>query len=471
MKVLDLAALRYSFDDIYNLRDEESKGRLISLGSAVATAVYNVFITGIFYTGFLSMYGMSITGVGIVSFIPYIANCFSVFSPAVLSRFKKRKGVMLASKIYFYAMYIIATNLMPQFVTDPDDRLKWFVVILFLAYSVYALFSPGITTWFYRFYPQESDRRTRYIVMNQTFSSVLSSSVLLLSGILTDAVEGTPLQNQIILGFRYFAFVLVLLDVAMQAMAKEYPYPETPKLKLKQIFTEPLKHRKFLLCMILMFVWNYIANLNNGLWNYHLLNHLNFSYTVINTISMMYTIILLCTSNLWQKILRRYSWIKTFGLAVLFFMPTEFAMFSLKPGMQGLYVVTALIQQFFNVGLNFSYANILYMNLPEQDSTAHISFNTIGCNLCAFLGMITGTYVSGISSDELMGFLGMEIWSVQLTTLMRAIGLAAVGILLIVFWKKMTPDHEIEDIVKQDELAKWHRQHRAEQWKKQLHSK
>ena len=223
-------AISLSLGDIYSLNDEESKGRLISLGSAVMTAVYNVFITGIFYTGFLSMYGISITGVGIVTFIPFIANCFSIFSPAVLDRFKKKKAVLLASKIYFYAMYIIATTVMPQFVIDPDDRLTWFIIILFLAYAVYALFCPGLTTWFYRFYPQDSGRRTRYIVLNQTFSSILSSSVLLLSGILIDAVEGSPLQDKMILGFRYFAFVLVLIDVAMQAFAKEYEVPQSRPL-------------------------------------------------------------------------------------------------------------------------------------------------------------------------------------------------------------------------------------------------
>ena len=69
-----------------------------------------------------------------------------------LERFKKRKWIVLGAKIYFYAMYIVATTLMPQFVHDPDARLVWFVVILFLAYSVYALFSPGLTSWFYRFY-------------------------------------------------------------------------------------------------------------------------------------------------------------------------------------------------------------------------------------------------------------------------------------------------------------------------------
>ena len=51
-------------------------------------------ITGIFYTGFLSMYDISITGVGIVTFIPYIASCFSVFSGMILGKIKKRKAVL-----------------------------------------------------------------------------------------------------------------------------------------------------------------------------------------------------------------------------------------------------------------------------------------------------------------------------------------------------------------------------------------
>ena len=116
-------ALRASFADIYNLKDENAKGRLISLGSALVTALYNVFITGIFYTGFLTMYDMSISDVGIISYIPLLANCFCIFSSMILERIKKRKKILIASKIFFYAMYIVATTLMPQFVHDPKGRL------------------------------------------------------------------------------------------------------------------------------------------------------------------------------------------------------------------------------------------------------------------------------------------------------------------------------------------------------------
>ena len=118
IRKINFQGYKEAFVDIYNLKDEDAKGRLISLGSALVTALYNVFITGIFYTGILTMYDMSIGDVGIISYIPLIANCFSIFSPMILERIKKRKWILIASKIFFYAMYIVATTLMPQFVFE-----------------------------------------------------------------------------------------------------------------------------------------------------------------------------------------------------------------------------------------------------------------------------------------------------------------------------------------------------------------
>ena len=445
--------LMLSLKDIYSPKNDDSKGRLISLGSSVMCAFFNVFITGIFYTGFLSMYGISITGVGIVTFIPYIASCFSVFSSSVLERFKKRKWICLAARLYFYAMYILATTLMPQFVHDPDQRLIWFIIILFLAYSVAAVFNPGITAWFYRFYPEDTERRTRYIVYNQIFSSIISSAVLLISSLITDSVSGSPLQNQIILFFRYFAFVLVLIDIFMLSRAKEYPYPKAQKINLAQVFTLPFHYRKFLYCMLLMFVWNYNSNLNNGIWNYHLLNHLGFKYTLLNAMSIAYTVILLLTQNVWKRLLYRYSWVKTFGLSVLIFIPTEFIMFVIQPGQAWLWVLASIIQNTMSVGMNFSYSNILYMNLPEENSTAHIAFNTIGCNLFAFLGMMTGTFVSSLGGDTPRVFMGLNFWAVQYTTLMRAFVMLALSIVLIKYWKSFTRNEDIRMIeIQKEEL-------------------
>ena len=440
--------------DIYNLKDNDAKGRLISLGSSLMTSFYNVFITGIFYTGFLSMYDISIEGAGIISYIPLIASCSSLFSSIILEKIKKRKKILVASKIYFYAMYILATTLMPQFITDPTARLWAFGIILFLAYAVYALFSPGFTPWFYTFYPNDNERRTRYITYNQIFSSIMSSAVMLLSAVITDALKGSPAQDTIILVMRYLAFVLVLIDVFMQAQAIEYPYPPSPQIKFRQIFTLPFQYKKFLYCLLMMFAWNFIANLNNGLWAYHLLNHFDFSYTLINSMSVMYTFILIFTQPFWRGVLRKYSWIKTFGLTCLVWMPTEVMFFLMNPTNLYLYVPLCVVQNLLSVGLNLSYSNILYMNLPSENSTAHIAFYSVGCNLFAFLGLFVGTQISSITGDNAIWFLNMEFYSVQFTTLARAITMFALGLLLVIKWRSFTPQKDIDEVAAYATLPK-----------------
>ncbi len=432
--------------EIYNLKDEYAKGRLIGLADALITALYNVFITGIFYTGFLSMYGMSISDVGIITFIPYLANCFCVFSSAVLDRFPRRKPILVAAKIFFYAMYILATTLMPLVVHEPSARLVWFAIILFIAHAVYALFSPGFTTWFYVFYPADNEHRTHYILFNHIFSTITSSTVLFLSGILIDSFADSPKQNTLILFFRYFAFLLVLLDVGLQACAKEEPHTKDAKVRLREVFTLPFHYRKFLLCMLVMFAWNFMSNLNNGLWNYHLLNHIHFSYTLLNAVSMMYTVILLFTSRFWQKVLRRYSWIKTFGIANILWIPTEIMCFFMTRERTWMFIPICVYQNFLSVGLNLAYANVLYMNLPEENSTTHIAFSSIGCNLFAFFGLLLGTKISAISGDTAHILLSTEVYSVQYTTLIRAASALLLGLILTLGWKRFTKDEEIQAI-------------------------
>jgi hypothetical protein len=195
-----------------------------------------------------------------------------------------------------------------------------------------------------------------------------------------------------------------------------------------------------------MFVWNYVGNLNNGLWSYHLLNHMNFSYTLINSISILYTFILLLTSGLWGRLLRRFSWIKTFGIACLIFVPTEVFFFIMSPETSWIFVPNSLVQNLCSVGLNLAYANILYMNLPKENSTAHIAFHTLGINVFAFLGLMTGTWVSSLTGDATMPFLGLQIYSVQFTTLMRGVALLTIGVVLIRYWRHFTREEDIVEV-------------------------
>ena len=105
-----------------------------------------------------------------------------------------------------------------------------------------------------------------------------------------------------------------------------------------------------------------------------------------------------------------------------------------------------VIQQICNIGLNLTCANILYLNLPQKESTACVSFYTIGCNIFAFLGMITGTAISGIRGGNAFLFLGMQIHAVQLTTLLRAFCLTCLGLWLLLGWRQLTLEQDVAQI-------------------------
>ena len=432
---------------IYGWKDEQKKGRTISLCSALLTAVYNVFITGVFHTGFLSMYDIDLVGVGIISFIPPLANCFFMFSPMILERIQHRKWVLVGAKVFFYALYIIATTVMPLIVKDTQARVLWFCILQFVSHAVYSMFSAGFTPWFYAFYPEDQRLRAAYISDNQIFSSVASNGALLLSGVMTMLAARAGRQNELVLGMRYFAFVLVLLDVGMQAMAKEYPYPvRKERVHLREVFTLSLKYEKFMACLLLIFAWNYISNLNSGLWSYFLLNTVGFPYSTINFASATYPLFLLLFTPMWRRVLGHYSWIRTFGFCVVAWVPTELMMFFLSPVTKWIYLPAILFQHLVAVGLNLSYANIFYMNLPRENATTHTCFQSVFCNVFAFLGLMTGTLWCNAFGSRVLYIGSVPITAVQFTTIFRTVTLLPLGIFLMHNWRRFTPDHEIEAI-------------------------
>lgn len=431
---------------IYGWQDDRRKGRTITLINTLLMGFYNVFITGIFYTGFLSMYGIDLVGVGIVTLINPLANSFILFSPWVLERIQKRKNILLISKIYYYFMVIVATNIMPLFVTSPSGRIFWFCFLQFMASAVYALFNQGFTSWFYNFFPKHRILRTNFISYNQISGAIMTGAVTILSGVLASAVQNSPMQKTIILGLRYFAFILVLVDVYFQAQAKEYPYPvHAGKMRIRDVFTLPMKYKKFMGTMLIMFAWNYIANLNNGLWHYYLLNNVGFSYGTITLAAGLNGACVLLTTSLWRRVLYRLSWLRTFAFSVLLLVPLEIAFFFVTKHTTWLYLPLAILFHIASVGVNLSYANVLYLNLPRENSTTHISFQAVFSNICAFLGLMSGTLWCKLFGEDTVIYIGsLPTTAVQYTTLFRAAALLILGVVVYKNWEKLTPESELE---------------------------
>lgn len=427
------------FHTLFHLRDDAAKGRTMELLDLILTPFYTSLISGTFYTSYLILYGMSVAEMGILNFIPFLGNFFNLFSPLVLSRFRKRKGVLLAAKAFYYSVIVVGVNLIPVLVAGDRARLVWLAAVLFLANSGYALFSPGFTNWFYRFYPEDMERRSWHVMYQQIFNVLSSGIASLLCGSLADLISGTDMEAAFIIGIRYFAILLVLLDVLLLSGMREPPLAETSGLSLGKQLLLPLRYPYFVRCLVLIFVWNYFAYLPSGVWGNHLRVHLGYSFTTLSIAGVIQSLSMLLLTGLWRRILPRFSWIKTFGIAVLMFVPFYFAEFFLGPEHSMLYLLLCILKNIPYVGITLAYSNLLYLNLPKENAMVHLSVFSFANNLFIMLGMLTGTLLTSITGDVPAVLFSCNFYSVQLVQLIASAGMLVLGLILVRHWKKYYP--------------------------------
>ena len=108
---------------IYGWKDEKRKGRSISLISTLLTSFYNVFITGIFYTGFLSTYEISLVGVGIITYwLPIVIPVLRPYSEWPFAIFFLH-GVYLS--YMFLSNYFKTQNSIEQTTVEANAPSWW----------------------------------------------------------------------------------------------------------------------------------------------------------------------------------------------------------------------------------------------------------------------------------------------------------------------------------------------------------
>ena len=437
-----LARLRQSaFFELFHFGDDLAKGRSCMLLSAMLVSVINWLTTGLFYTSFLMTNGIDIVNIGILTFVPFIANCFSIFSPSILERFQKRKGLLAGSRIIYYTLNILGITVLPRFVSDPTLKMTLFVLLVFAANIINALFSSGYSVWQVKFIPDEV--RADYFSLNQLITAFIGCGAALLSGMVADALAGSAYETTIIIVFRCLAYGLGLLDVLILSLPKEYPYSRSNDLpRLRHIITKPFTHKKFAITMGIVFVWTFCINAPQSTLNYYLINDVGVSYFFIYVINMFYPFFLMAFLPLWNRFLRVKGWFTTFAIGGILLCPTSL-MYSCVTASNFIWLLPTLrlIQHFIGVGCNVAYANMAFINLPEEDQTNYIAFHTLVVNIASFLGMMLGTSFVAAFPDILVTLFGLKFTNVQLLFWLEALGELSVGIAVLLLAPIITPEH------------------------------
>lgn len=430
---------RFSGNGLFTMHDEHGRGRCVMLASSIISAIIAWLTTDIFYTSFLMIYGVNLVNIGVITFIPYIAGCFVIFSPSVLERFRKRRWVLVGGRLLYYTLNILGITLVPVLVKDPGLRIVCFVAVIFLANLVSALMGGGFAIWHLNFIPNEI--RAEFFLKQSTISNFVGIGISLVSGIVADMLASSPYADAIIIAFRYISYFLALVEVAVLALPKEYPYPKSQsRPRLRDIVTMPLSSRPFMLTMLVIFMHTFFTNVPASFINYYLLNNVGVQYTFIYGINMIYPFALMILQPVGRRLINRYGWFKVLAVAQLIHASTWAAYACVtRANYLWLYPAVRIFQHVIGVGANTAYSNVAYVNLPPSDQTNYLSFSQLTTNLAAFLGMMMGTGLVALIGEHTLVLSGMHFTSVQILLLIHAFGNLAEAVCILANYRVLDP--------------------------------
>ncbi len=405
---------------LFSLKDEGGRGRAALLFAAVGDNLILQLTGGIFYTGFLVGYKFDIVNIGVLTFIPFMANMLGLpLTPLVLRRFKKRKDIITLSRAAYFLINILGITLLPEFVTDNSARLGWMAAIIFVSNLINTVSVAGYNAWYVNYLPEHL--RAEYFSTSIFLSYFIPGVVILTSSAVADSLSGSPYQLQIIIGLRIAALAVGMANVFVLSRPKEYPYEDTEQYRISHVFSTPLRNKPYMLTMVIVLVWQFSASAYSSLFNVYLLNSIGVSYMFFNIIIATYSLFFIFFSGFWKRMISRRSWFRVYSLTMLINVPAQFALAFVSPGNYvPLMLIARFTQHFIGVGQNICYANFQYIFIPVGDRITYTSFYQFALNAGNLAGLAFGTAFLALLPDFSMNILGSTLGGVPFLVMLNA---------------------------------------------------
>jgi len=361
----------------------------------------------VFFVGFLNANGASDTMIGTVNTIIMACGLFTLISPLILERMKKRKRYLLIMRAIYGFLHLGVVAVLPFTPFSADVRLFLIILTLIIA-AVFTnvLIGSGIPVWHMQSVPKGiRAAHFAYVSMGNHIVIIIS---LLSAGVLLDnmTMEGRELYAFLII--RLVAFLFILIDILIFTRVSEMPY-ESPaeRIKIKDFLLLPLKHKPFLLMMFIMVLWNFTITLAGTYYTSYLLDDLGISYRFISFATSGATALLVVATPIWRKIVTKTSWLKALGLSLL--------TYSIFVGGYGfvfqdnlwLYIVCVLGIAITAPGINLAVMSLPFLHTPQENQTMFVSLFTTSNTVAMFLGVAVGNTLMILTQHINFEFFGM----------------------------------------------------------------
>ena len=436
-------ALRYITDGWYFKNDEQSRNRRnLLFVNYTANVIVNI-VGASFFTGLLITMNADDGFIGLMSVFAVSANLLQMFSPLLLERFPRRKTLLRAGRAVIMFINIVFIGVIPLFPGADQLKLTIMGASVLLVNLLNAVFSPGVSIWFISFTPERM--RSRFFSVISMTNGVIIAFATIGAGMLADFFKTRQMELFGLQAVRGIALLLAVIDFLLVGQMKEYPYENAGAVKFKQLLLDPFRERLYLRTVFIAFLWSLTANIPGPYYTVYLLKDLGVSYSFLMLVGFINVPVLLILAPVWARFVRRFSWFKALCAALSFFLLHYIlAAFITGSNIYYLYPLMMLYAYVLLVGINLTFTNIPYINMPKKNQTLFIGFYATVANLGALIGVSIGNAFILATKDIHITLLGVDMGNKQYMMLLVA-GMMLVALLLINILRKGTENRETED--------------------------
>lgn len=405
-------------------KDLERNRLLVILEGASARTIFNL-TSGAFLVGLLKYMGASDAFCGYVISIPVFAAIIQVLSPMILESLKYRKTMIIIGAMIH--RILLSMLIFVPFLPLPSG-IKLFIaaIVLFISNLAISFVNPAISNMYVSFVPQNI--RGRYFGTRESYILIAATLITLVLGKILDVFNDMGNEGTGYIIVYCFIFLLTIINFSFFALMKEVPLLHTTeRIKLSEIFTLPLKNKKFIRYFIMLIIWNFAVQIASAYFGVYLKSDLSMSYTIITSLSFINAVIYILSARIWGRFADRNGWSKTTMITIGILSICHFTWFFASEGSPA--VLFILILSHITSGMAWSGINVALFNLqfdftPDEKRTVYIGFSAAISGLIGYISAIFGAQLVGLFGEKPVMILGASYDIKQVLFLTSAILLA-----------------------------------------------
>jgi MFS family permease len=387
---------------------EVQSRKFILVWNGAANVTGNL-VGGNFLVGLYAIIHLNDILLGMLTTLIQLCNVFQILSPLLLDRFKRKKLVLLVTRIIYYSIFIVIIGIIPFMPAGDAFKAGFLLTAMVFANLINALAAPGYSVLHIRSIPAES--RADFFSVLSLLNNICIYVFILFGGYVVDLFRNRGSFLAGLTAVRIMAVAFAVLEIYAHCHIHEFDEPGKSGCRPRLNPFLPLKNKEFMTCALLTGLYSFFANIPGVYYSAYLVNDLAVPFSFLGMVTFLSVPIMIFAIPLWNRVIRKISWFRTISLSLLL-ASCHYAILIFVDKGNYHYLYTIAMIYYFSIipGVSIGTANLPYYRLPEGERTNFLAFYASFNSFMAMLGLFGGSLFIAATRSLRINIFG---WSMQ----------------------------------------------------------